>query len=73
MKKLMLGFALTLFLGTYTVSANNDNPPKEKAKTESKSEKKECTAEKKSCCKDKATAGTDAKCTKKSSETASTK
>ncbi len=78
MKKLILGFALTLFLGTYTVSANYDNPPQDKAKTETKEEKKECTkatADKKSCCKDKeATASAEKKCCKaKSTETASTK
>lgn len=78
MKKLILGFALTLFLGTYTVSANNDNPPQDKAKTETKADKKECTqatAEKKSCCsKDKATTASTAKCDKtKTAQTASTK
>lgn len=73
MKKLMLGLALTMFLGTYTVSANIDNPPADKAKTETKAEKKECTqatAEKKACCsKEKATASTDAKCTKEAAKT----
>lgn len=76
MKKLFLGLALTLFLGTYTVSANNDNPPQDKAKTEAKAEKKECTtAEKKACSSEKkATASTEAKCCKsKSAQTASTK
>lgn len=69
MKKLMLGLALTMFIGTYSVSANNDNPPQEKAKTE----KKECsktTAEKKACSeKDKSTASADAKCCKGGAKT----
>lgn len=83
MKKLVLGLTLTFFLGAYSASAltNFDNPPKDKAKKETKAEaktdKKECTnttAENKGCCKDKATAGTEGKCCKsKSSETASTK
>jgi hypothetical protein len=73
MKKLMLGLALTMFIGTYTVSANYDNPPQDKAKTEAKADKKECsksTADKKSCCqKDKATASSNAKCCKDGAKT----
>lgn len=81
MKKLILGFALVMFLGTYSVSASSviDNPPAEKPKTEAKASKKECsdaTAEKKAECKDKATtASAEKKCCDKAktSETASTK
>ncbi len=84
MKKLILGFALTLFLGTMTVSANFDNPPKDKevkktetTKTTATADKKTCTqatADKKSCCSDKATASAEKGCCKgKAAETASTK
>lgn len=72
MKKLILGFALTLFLGSY-VSA--ENPPQDKCKA---AEKKECCtkapAEKKACAKETTADKAPAKCCKaKSAETASTK
>ncbi len=85
MKKLILGFALTLFLGTMTVSANFDNPPKDKevkkteaTKTTASADKKECTqasADKKACG-DKATASADKGCCSSKTtaqQTASTK
>lgn len=84
MKKLILGFALALFLGTFTVSANLDNPPKDKQKTEScankttaSADKKDCSqasADKKAGCSDKATTASAEKscCSKeKKTETAS--
>jgi hypothetical protein len=71
MKKLILGFALTLFLGSY-VSAGN--PPQDKTKAP---QKKECcakaTADKKSCCKEMTADKAAGKCCKAKSTVATTK
>lgn len=73
MKKLFLGIAMVLFIGSYTVSAltlsNKQTPPQDKTKkTECKASagKSGCckSTEKKDCGSAKATASTEKKTTK---------